>query len=163
MIIEILLILIGVMMIIGVFALVLDSSPSGYYMNVIMPSKGIGNLKSNGECMNIDISCLVFCNRALIAHANTDHDFWIEVPEFIPGSDSAKTMAWIKFVKLHAKEKENASGQKQASFVATELTQEKPQSHDPIVSLRCVLWRRQEAILADLSIASYLAGFDLSD
>lgn len=113
--------------------------------------------------MNINISCLVFCRRALVAYANTDNDFWIEVPEFIPGGDSAKTMAWVKFEKLHANEKENANCEKQSKFVATELTQEKPQSHDPIVSLRCVLWRRQEAILADLSIASYLAGFDSSD
>lgn len=113
--------------------------------------------------MNINISCLVFCRRALVAHANTEHNFWIEVPEFISGSDSAKTMAWLKFEKLHANEKENANGEKQSEFVATELTQEKPQSHDPIVSLRCVLWRRQEAILADLSIASYLAGFDSND
>lgn len=113
--------------------------------------------------MNINISCLVFCRRALVAYANTDRNFWIEVPKFLSGDDSVKTMAWIRLEKLHAKEKENANGEKQSSFVATELTQEKPQSHDPIVSLQCVLWRRQEAILADLSIASYLAGFDSSD
>lgn len=113
--------------------------------------------------MNINVSCLVFCRRALIAYSDTDRNFWIEVPKFTSGDDSTKTMAWIRFEKLHAKERENANGDSQASFAATELTQEKPQSHDPIVSLRCVLWRRQEAILADLSIASYLAGFDSSD
>lgn len=161
-IVQIVLILIGVMSIAFFIAVGFSSKPAGYSLNS-MPRERYGTKKTQGSYMNINVSCLAFCRRALVAYADTDRNFWIEVPEFISGNDSVKTMAWIKFEKLHAREKENANGEKQASFVATELTQEKPQSPDPIVSLRCVLWRRQEAILADLSIASYLAGFDSSD